>query len=192
MKNNFQTRRDFSVRLASLFSGLSALGLAGEAFGSAGSPRSARTAGGEEISKTGEAIHQEVVFKASRKRVYEALTDARQFHQVTLLSAAMQGGMPPGASPTEISREVGGSFSLFGGHIVGRHVELVPGQRIVQAWRVVDWEPCVYSIAKFELTEQGLGTRLVFYHTGFPGPQGQHLADGWKQNYWEPLGKYLG
>jgi activator of HSP90 ATPase len=37
-------------------------------------------------------------------------------------------------APTQISREVGGAFSLFGGIIVGRHIELVPNERIVQAW----------------------------------------------------------
>ncbi len=48
----------------------------------------------DEISHTCESIHQEVVFKASRKRVYEALTDAKQFNKVVLLSAAMQSGAP--------------------------------------------------------------------------------------------------
>ena len=41
---------------------------------------------GEEISHTAESIHQEVVFKASRNRVYEALTDAKQFDHVVQLS----------------------------------------------------------------------------------------------------------
>src|SRR5216683_4534649 len=80
----------------------------------------------EEISRTAEAIHQEPVFKASRKRVYEALTDAKQFDKVVQLSAAMKSGMPPGAKPAEISREVGGAFALFGGYVTGRHLELVP------------------------------------------------------------------
>jgi len=44
----------------------------------------------EEISHTAESIHQEPVFKASRKRVYEALTDAKQFNKVVLLSTAMK------------------------------------------------------------------------------------------------------
>jgi activator of HSP90 ATPase len=145
----------------------------------------------EEIARTAESIHQEPVFKASRKRVYEALTDAEQFNKVTQLSAAMHSGMPPGATPTEISREVGGSFRLFGGHIVGRQVELVPNERIVQAWRVVTWDPGVYSIAKFELKEQDSETRLVFDHAAFPDGKAEHLAAGWKTNYWEPLHKYL-
>ena len=36
-------------------------------------------AAGNDISHTAESIHQEPEFKASRKRVYEALTDAKQF-----------------------------------------------------------------------------------------------------------------
>lgn len=146
----------------------------------------------EKISRTGESIHQEVTFKASWKRVYEALTDTKQFNKVTELSSAMKSGMPLGTAPTEISREVGGAFSLFGGYIMGRHIELVPNQRIVQAWRVGNWDPGMYSIAKFELAEQGTGTKIVFDHTGFPAGQGEHLAAGWKANYWEPLEKFLG
>ena len=95
------------------------------------------------------------------------------------------------AAPAEISGEVGGAFTCFGGHIVGRHVELVPNQRIVQAWRVVTWDAGVYSIAKFEFNEQGSATRLVFDHRGFPTGKAEHLADGWKANYWEPMRKYL-
>jgi len=146
----------------------------------------------DEISRKEESIHQEPVFKASRKRVYEALVDTKQFNKVTELSGAIQSGMPLGTAPTEIGREVGGAFSLFGGHILGRHIELVPNERIVQAWRVVDWAPGMYSIAKFQLTKQGSETKIVFDHTGFPKGDGEHLAAGWKANYWEPLEKFLG
>ena len=145
----------------------------------------------EGVSRTAESIHQEPVFKATPKRVYEALTDAKQFERVSQLGAAMQSGMALGDKPTQISREAGGTFTLFGGHILGRQVELVPNERIVQAWRVATWSPGVYSIAKFELTEQGSSTKLVFDHVGFPDGQGQHLVEGWKANYWEPLEKYL-
>jgi uncharacterized protein YndB with AHSA1/START domain len=144
----------------------------------------------DEISHTAESIHQETVFKASRKRVYEALTDAKQFDHVVQLSGVMS-SMAPGGKPTEISREVGGAFALFGGYITGRHIELVPNERIVQAWRVGSWDPGVYSIAKFELAEQGSGTKIVFDHTGFPKGMGEHLASGWKTHYWEPLEKLL-
>jgi uncharacterized protein YndB with AHSA1/START domain len=153
--------------------------------------RNAWAQSGEEISHTCAAIQQEVIFKASRKRVYDALTETKQFDKVVQLSEAMKGGMPPGAAPTNISREVGGAFMLFGGYVSGRHIELVPNERIVQAWRPQSWKPGVYSIVKFELADEGAGTKLVLDHTGFPDGTAEHLAGGWKVNYWEPLEKYL-
>lgn len=75
MNRSGQTRRDFSMRLAAV---LPAIGGAGNAFGVA-SLQAAR----DGISHTCESIHQEVVFKAARKRVYEALTQEKQFRQVT-------------------------------------------------------------------------------------------------------------
>ena len=182
------TRRDFSARLAAIFP---TLALTSPALVIPGRTRTARPAATDEISHSAESIHQEVVFKAPRKRVYDALTETKQFDKVVQLSAAMQSGMIKAATPTEISREAGGAFTIFGGHIVGRQVELVPSERIVQAWRVVDWKPGVYSIVKFELTEADAGTKLVLDHAGFPPGGAEHYAEGWKVNYWEPLAKSL-
>ena len=71
------------------------------------SPPQVRSQPEEEISHSAEAIHQEPVFKASRKRVYEALMETRQFDKVETSSAEMQGGKSLGPKPTEISRQVG-------------------------------------------------------------------------------------
>ena len=167
--------------------------IAGAALAFGGFTLGATAAGAEsteEISRTAESIHQEPVFKANRKRVYEALTDATQFDKVIQLSGVTQ-TMHMRDKPTEISREVGGAFTLFGGYITGRHVELVPNERIVQAWRTGRWPAGIYSIARFELVEQGSGTRIVFDHTGFPKGEAESLASGWKAHYWEPLQKFL-
>ncbi|HEX3685087.1 MAG TPA: SRPBCC domain-containing protein [Bryobacteraceae bacterium] len=142
------------------------------------------------ISRTAEAIHQEPVFAASRRRVYEALMDPTQFDRIVQLSAAMQ-TMTAGNTPCEIGRQPGSAFSVFHGHILGRQIELIADERIVQAWRVADWSPGVYSIARFQFTQEGSNTRVILDHTGFPAGKAQHLADGWKANYWEPLQKYL-
>ena len=171
------TRRQTITNLAIAF-GAAALG-----------STSAWAAANDEI-RPAESIHHEPVFKASRKRVYEALTDTKQFDKVMQLGVAFK-TMAPGSKPTEISREVGGAFALFGGYITGRHLELLPGERIVQAWRAGSWDPGIYSITRFELVEQGAGTKIVFDHTGFPKGLGEHLAAGWKGNYWEPLEKFL-
>ncbi len=144
------------------------------------------------ISHSEDSIHQEPVFAASRKRVYEALTSAAQFDKVIQLSGVMQTAvMASMKKPTEISLHQGGAFALFGGHIVGMQIELVPDELIVQAWRVVNWDRGIYSIARFDLAAQGAGTKILFDHTGFPKGQGEHLAEGWQANYWSPLQKYL-
>jgi activator of HSP90 ATPase len=140
---------------------------------------------GDEISRSCECIHQEVVIQASPARVYQALTDAKQFGKITDFS------IPGAGASTAISSEAGGAFSLFGGVILGRHIELVPNERLVQAWREKSWTPGVYSVVRFQLNAQGPGTKLVFDHTGFPQGAAEHLAAGWKSHYWEPLQKYL-
>jgi activator of HSP90 ATPase len=145
----------------------------------------------QEISHSEDAIHQEPVFKASRKRVYEALTDAKQFQKVTQLSAAVQSGMAKGNIPAEIVAEPGGRFKFFNGFIVGRNLELVPNERIVQAWQVAYWPAGDWSLVKFVLVEQGSDTKLIFDHTGFPKGDADHLLEGWNGNYWQPLAKFL-
>ena len=124
------------------------------------------------------AIHQEIDFKAAAARVYEALLDAKQFSAFT-------------HTPAEIDTRPGGAFKLFGGQVEGRHVELNPGHRIVQAWRSAAWPSGVYSIVHFELTPHAGGSRIVFDHTGFPDGEQEHLSEGWPLMYWEPLRKYL-
>jgi activator of HSP90 ATPase len=120
------------------------------------------------------AIHHEVVVPDRPDDVYETLLDGARFARVT-------------GAPAEIDRGAGGAFSCFGGMIVGRQVELVPGRRIVQAWRAGNWSPGVYSIVRFDLEADAGGTRIVFDHTGFPDAERDHLEAGWWRHYWGPL-----
>ncbi|HEX5281016.1 MAG TPA: SRPBCC family protein [Micropepsaceae bacterium] len=129
------------------------------------------------------AIHQEIEFNASPQRVYTALLDGKQFSAFT-------------GAPAEIESDAGGKFSCFGGMITGRNVELVPNQRIVQAWRVKLWPDGMYSIVSFELQPTGSRTRLMMTHDAFPDGMRAHLNGemsdgGWHRQYWEPLQKYL-
>jgi activator of HSP90 ATPase len=123
-------------------------------------------------------IHQEIDLNASPQKIYDALLDSKQFADFSGRGA-------------EISREVGGAFSLFKGHIIGRNLELVPNQRIVQGWRVVTWPEGAYSIARFDLKPQGSGTHVILDHIGFPEGLHDHLAQGWEENYWALLKKYF-
>jgi activator of HSP90 ATPase len=125
------------------------------------------------------SLHQEIEFKTDPHAIYEALLDSKQFAAITGMTA-------------EIDRNAGGSFSTFNGMIVGRNVELIVDQRIVQAWRPTHWEPGIYSIVKFELKPRGGEATIDLDHTGFPEGDYDHLYAGWKLRYWDPLKKYLG
>jgi activator of HSP90 ATPase len=123
-------------------------------------------------------IHQEVDFKASPQQVYAALTDAKRFSAFSGL-------------PSLIDCQGGGAFKCFGGQITGRFIELTPNQRIVQTWHVAMWPDGVDSTVKFQLKEQGSGTRIILDHSDLPEENREHLDAGWPRMYWEPLKKYL-
>ena len=124
-------------------------------------------------------IHQEVTIDASPAAVYGVLTNSTDFAKMT------------GGRVAEIAREAGGPISMFGGDIRGRNVELVPGRRVVQAWRSQSWPEGVYSIVRFELIAEAKGTKLIFDQSGHPEEAQQMLEGGWHQMYWKPMNAML-
>jgi activator of HSP90 ATPase len=172
MDSNIPTRRQFAVNLALAASGLAAVSaLHAEA-------RSMQQIPPTNPGDTRTALHQEVELAASVARIESALLDAKQFAAFTRLAAT-------------VDAHEGGAFSLFGGLIVGRNIEIVPGERVVQAWRPTHWDPGVYSVAKFAFKPSGSGTLVVLDHTGFPAGDFDHLSAGWHEHYWEPLKKFF-
>jgi len=126
------------------------------------------------------SLHQEIDYKASAERIYQVLLSSKDF---TAFSGAA----------AEIDPKPGGTFSMFGGLVVGRNVELVLNQRIVQAWRLSgEFPEGVYSLVKFVLKAIDSQTRVVLDQTGFPEGHYDHLYLGWNSHYWEPLRKFLG
>jgi activator of HSP90 ATPase len=132
-------------------------------------------------TKGPEMVHQEIDLPAAPARIYEILLDAKQFAAFSKDTA-------------EIQPQVGGSFKLFGGRIEGRNVELVPNQRVVQAWRSAAWPAGDYTIVRFVLVARGSGTHIIFDQAGILKDSGEwkQLDMGWPSNYWEPLRKHLG
>lgn len=168
------TRREFAGRLG--------LALGGFAAASA-LPREAASQSMQQLppTKPGDtrtALHQEVELPAAASRIEGVLLDAKQFAAFTRLAAT-------------IDPQEGGALSLFGGLVVGRNIEIVPGERIVQAWRPTHWDPGVYSVAKFAFKPGSSRTLVILDHTGFPAGEFDHLSAGWYAHYWEPLKKFL-
>lgn len=101
------------------------------------------------------SVHLEATIPAEPARVYELLADA----------AALSGLSGKGGAA---ARSAGAEFTAFDGYVTGRQVELVPGERIVQAWRFPVWAPGVYSIVRFTLAAGDGGTILAIDQEGEP------------------------
>jgi len=129
-------------------------------------------------------IHQEAVIDADPGAVYDVLTDGEKFAAAT--------GMP-----ARLTAREGETFSLFGGRIEGRQIELVPARRVVQAWRFgaahdSPWEEGVYSVVRFTLTAEDDGTRFVVDHDAVPEEWHDHVDGAYPTFYQGPLMRYLG
>ncbi len=129
------------------------------------------------------SLHQESLIVARPQQVFEVLTSGGLFSAAT-------------GQPAEITDREGDCFSLFGGRVEGRQIELVPGQRVVQAWRFGSahpsaWEPGVYSTVRFTLEPTGQGTRLVIDHSGIPAEWTEHLSQGYPSFYQDPIAKFF-
>jgi activator of HSP90 ATPase len=122
--------------------------------------------------------------QASPGPIFEYLTNGDIFSAAT--------GMPARVSDRE-----GDRFSLFGGRVEGRQIELVPRERVVQAWRFGGghpdvWEPGLYSIVRFTLRAEGDATRFVIDHTGIPPEWEDHIESGYPTFYAGPMTEYFG
>jgi len=125
-----------------------------------------------------ELIQQTVTFKASPHDVYELLMDSAKH-------AAFSG------EAANISREMDGEFSAYGGYITGKNLELVPDRKIVQTWRAVDWPENHFSTVTFLLLPIPGGTSLNFTQSDVPDDTEAEFEQGWIDNYWTPMKKAL-
>jgi activator of HSP90 ATPase len=108
-------------------------------------------------------IKQKVSFKTSPHDVYDALMGSKK-HSIFSKEEA------------KISRKVGGKFSVFDGYATGKNIELIPGEKIVQAWHASDWETNVISTVTFELHQTKNGTQLIFTHGVVPVEHSTSIA----------------
>src|SRR5689334_10259301 len=122
-------------------------------------------------------IKQRVKFKADPATVYDLLADSRKHSAITGRRAV-------------ISRKIGGTFSI--GESTGINVDLVPGRRIVQAWRHRRFPEGIFSMAAVTLkpTADG-GTELVLVHRGVPKELIPETEQAWRDQVWHRIKAYL-
>ena len=108
-------------------------------------------------------ISQKVRFRAEPPDVYRLLVDADE--------------------------EVGRPFHI--GEGTGIVVDLAPAERVVRAWREVDYPEGVFSMAAVTLRRVETGTELKLTHRGVPKALIPRTEERWRQDYWEPMKRKL-
>jgi len=130
--------------------------------------------------KMSNSIEQEVRIKCTPHEIYEAFMDSKIHSKFT-------------EGKVNISREVGGNFSVFEGAINGKNVELIQDKKIVQTWRSEgeNWPKGYYSTITliFEPTDEG--TLIRFTHIDIPEEAVESVKEGWTTYYWDPLKELL-
>jgi len=126
------------------------------------------------------SIKQTITFSTDPKSLYYLIMDPKKH-------AAFTG------SKVTMNQKVNGKFSVFDGYCRGYNVELVEGEKIVQAWHFeeVGWPDDHYSVCTFVFEKKGNKTKLTFTQTSIPEHKVAELKDGWKQYYWNPMKEYL-
>ncbi|HEX7555830.1 MAG TPA: SRPBCC domain-containing protein [Leptolinea sp.] len=116
---------------------------------------------------------------ATARQVFEAWLDSRKHADFTGDQADIQPG-------------VGCSFTISGGYITGKNLELKPYQRIVQAWRTTEFpDDAPDSWLEVLLEDTPAGCVLTLNQKKLPEDQVESYRSGWIEYYFEPLQKYF-
>jgi activator of HSP90 ATPase len=126
------------------------------------------------------SIKQTVTFDTTPGEIYDLIMDQKKH-------AAFTG------SKVTMSTKVNGKFNVFDGYCHGYNIELIKGEKIVQAWHFAEdgWPDDHFSICTFELEKTDNKTKLKFVQTDVPEHKVDSLKDGWKQFYWKAMKAYL-
>ena len=86
--------------------------------------------------------------------------------------------------PAVMSTEPGSDFSLWDGEIVGRNVEFIPNQKIVQQWFFGEESD---SIVTIKLHPDKSGTNIEVLQTNIPDDAYDNMVEGWESDYFGSL-----
>src|SRR5580658_2949635 len=117
-------------------------------------------------------ISQRVKFSASPETLFEMYMDSKKH-------AASTG------APAKLSRKAGGAWHAHGGAIGGKNLLIVPGRRIVQAWRATHWKKGELSILVMTFEKAPGGSLVDLVHIGVPKHDQKGVRNGWPSYYWK-------
>jgi activator of HSP90 ATPase len=125
-------------------------------------------------------ILQQVLFRNTTPKILYALyMDAKKHSMIS-------------GAPATISAKEGSKYSVHGGYIKGRNLQLVKNRLIVQTWRAEGWsKDDIDSTFIIHLEQKGKNVVLYAIHANVPDKHAGHLAKGWFDHYWNPWKQHV-
>jgi activator of HSP90 ATPase len=118
-------------------------------------------------------------FRAKASEIYEAWLNSEGHSEMT-------------GSTAQVDGRAGGKFTAWDGYIFGSTLELIPSERIVQAWRTSEFpDDAPDSIVEILLEEIPGGTKLTLSHSNMPEDQVDSYRQGWDDYYFKPMKSYF-
>ena len=121
-------------------------------------------------------LHFEIEVEATPLQVYEVWLDSKKHAEMI-------------RTHVQTSARVGARF--IRGVSSGITVELMPGKRIVEAWRNDEWKEGDYSVVTVTLEPQAENTKLIVDHKGIPLYFKGRLEKGWGEFYLPQVQAYF-
>ncbi len=122
-------------------------------------------------------IEQTYIIAGTPEEVWEALTNPELIPQWS-------------GAPATYTPEPEAEYSLWGGDIGGRVVQVEPGQRLVQTWQPTSWQRDD-SVVTFLLTPTDEGTRVDLVHDNVEESDYAGTTEGWDIYYLGPIKKMI-
>lgn len=125
-------------------------------------------------------IKQTYLINAPAEKVWQALVDPKIIDDW-------------GGGEAKMSEDVGFEFSLWGGDIHGKNIEVVNpptgGKKLMQDWMAGKWDN--YSNVTFTLSEKDGKTKVELLHENIPDNEADEIEVGWGRYYLGPLKELL-
>ncbi|HEY5601223.1 MAG TPA: SRPBCC domain-containing protein [Patescibacteria group bacterium] len=121
-------------------------------------------------------IEQTYTINAPLEKVWQALIDPIEIDAW-------------GAGPAKMADQEDFEFSLWGGDIWGKNVEVEAPNKLVQDWYGGNWEKP--SKVTFSLSEVNGVTEVGLLHENVPDEEDGDIETGWSDYYFGEIKKYL-
>jgi activator of HSP90 ATPase len=92
-------------------------------------------------------------------------------------------------SPANMSDKEGDFFALWDKTVIGKNLEVIPTEKLVQNWKPVHWK--TFSRVTFTIFPKKDWTVINMEQTGVPSDEYAEISDGWNRYYLGKIKKLL-